>query len=121
MSNYPTDRRYDSDGAWVQVEGKIATIGVNQWALDQLENVSIIHFVVSIGHVVSSGRAVATVESVKVLTDLFAPVSGKIIAINSVIRDQPDLVNDDPYGAGWFCKIEMSNPDEYQTLNIQPG
>jgi glycine cleavage system H protein len=120
MSNYPTDRRYDSEGAWVKVEGKIATIGVNQWALDQLDNVSMIDFVVSIGRVVSSGSAIATVESVKVLADLFAPVSGKIIAINSVIRNHPDFVNDDPYGAGWFCKIEMSNPAEYQALKTQP-
>jgi glycine cleavage system H protein len=121
MSNYPTDRRYDSDGAWVKVEGKIATIGLTQDALAKIGELIHVDFVVSTGKVVHQGDYIASVESVKAVTVFPAPVSGKIIAINPTLEQDPELVNEDPYGTGWLCKIELSNPAEYQALMAQPN
>jgi glycine cleavage system H protein len=114
--NVPTNLKYAKTDEWVKVEGNIATIGVSDYAQSQLSDIVYFEFKVDPGDTVSKDQSVATLESVKAAADVNAPVSGKVLELNQSLTDQFEVINNDPYGAAWMMKIEMSDPSELDTL-----
>lgn len=112
----PADLKYTKNDEWVRVEGDIATMGVTDYAQDQLSDVVFVEIVVFEGDELSQGETCAVVESVKAAADVYMPVSGEITAINETLMDAPELVNQDPYGKAWIIKIKLSDPDELKEL-----
>ena len=113
--NFPENLKYTDDHEWVKVEGNIGTVGVTDHAQGELGDVVYVDIDDSVTEV-TAGDTFGTIEAVKTVADLLAPVSGKIIEINSSINDNPEVVNNDPYEAGWMVKIEMSNLAELDKL-----
>lgn len=112
--NIPENLKYTNDHEWIKVDGKIGTIGVTDFAQGELGDV--IYVDINAPEDVIKGDACGTIEAVKTVSDVFTPVSGKIVEINTKINDNPAIVNKDPYGEGWMLKIELSNPDELNDL-----
>ena len=108
---YPEDLRYTTEHEWVRVEDDIAVLGVTDFAQKELGDVVFVELP-QVGHVYDAGDEIGTIESVKAVSELFAPASGKIVAVNDALGDAPETVASDCYGAGWLVKIEPSNPDE---------
>src|SRR5688572_19953707 len=115
MSNVPNDLKFAKSHEWVRVEGDVATVGITDHAQHELTDVVFVETPAS-GKQVKAGEACAVVESVKTASDVYSPVSGTVQAVNSALSDNPALVNTDPYGAGWFYKIKLSNPAELNQL-----
>lgn len=113
--HYPSDLKYTSDHEWIRVEGKLATVGVTSFAAEQLGDVVAVELPDE-GDEVTRGEAMGSVESVKAVADLFAPVSGVVVAINAPLNDSPEYVNEDPFDEGWMVQIKMSDPDELEEL-----
>ena len=112
----PADLLYSKDHEWVKVEpGDRARIGITDYAQDALGDVVYVQ-VPSVGATVAAGDSVSEVESTKSVSDVYAPLSGRVVEVNDALADQPQLVNEDPYGAGWLCVIEMSAPAELDEL-----
>jgi len=112
---YPSDLLYTEDHEWARVEGKLATIGVTQFAVDQLGDVTQVELPRE-GEALKQGEAFGTVESVKAVSDLFAPLTGKVVKVNSPLQDSPEYVSEDPYDGGWMITVELANPDELKKL-----
>ena len=112
--NIPENLKYTKDHEWIKVDGKVGTIGVTDYAQGELGDV--IYVDINISGDISMGDSCGTIEAVKTVSDVFAPVSGKIAEVNTAINDNPAVVNKDPYGDGWIVKIELSNPAELDTL-----
>ncbi|HOQ50430.1 MAG TPA: glycine cleavage system protein GcvH [Candidatus Atribacteria bacterium] len=112
---YPEDLLYTKSHEWVKVEDDRAIVGVTSYAQDQLVEVVFVELPEE-GKEVKAGDAVATLESVKAVADVYAPVSGKIIEVNKQLENQPELVNQDPYGEGWIFVIEIAGEEELHTL-----
>ena len=110
----PQDLRYTRDHEWARKEDNIVTIGVTAFAVEQLGDITLVDLP-EVGDTVEEGEAFGVIESVKSVSDLFAPVSGKVSAINEKLEDEPELVNDAPYGDGWMVAIEVSD-DSYDKL-----
>ena len=106
--NIPAELRYSSDHEWIRQDGNTVTIGITEFAQDSLGDVAT--------SVVAAGDSFTEVESTKSVSDIYAPVSGTIVAINEKLDDTPELVNSDPYGDGWLCSIEMSDPSQLDGL-----
>lgn len=113
--NFPAELKYTSDHEWVRVEGNIGIIGVTDHAQSELGDVVYVDINGNLGDV-NQGDVIGTIEAVKTVADMFAPISGKIIEVNNAINDNPDVVNKDPYGDGWMVKMELSNPSEIDAL-----
>ena len=113
--NLPADLKYTKEHEWAKIEGNIATIGVTDFAQSELGDIAWLEMP-SIGDETKIGEAFGTIEAVKTVEDLYAPISGKIIEINSELLDSPELVNDDPYGKGWIVKLELSDEAEIAKL-----
>jgi glycine cleavage system H protein len=111
--NFPETLSYTKEHEWIRVEGNVAVIGITDFAQGELGDV--IYIDIQEGAEVNAGDSCGTVEAVKTVSDIYTPVSGKVIEVNSALNDTPDTVNHDPYGAGWLLKIAMSNPDELKT------
>lgn len=111
MSDNPRDLRYTKDHEWARAEGRRVTVGVTRHAVDQLGDVTLVNLDVKVGDALMSGKAFGTVESVKAVSDLFAPVSGKVVAINGALNATPEKVNEDPYGEGWMVAVELAGGD----------
>lgn len=101
-----SDRRYTKDHEWAKVESDGITIGITAYAVEQLGDITLVNIDVSEGDEVEEGKSFGTVESVKTLADLFAPISGKVVRVNKKLEDSPELVNDDPWGEAWMVAIE---------------
>ncbi len=114
--NIPAGFKFAATDEWVRVEGTIATIGISDFAQDQLSDVVFVEIAVSVGDSVTKGGLLGTVESVKAASDINLPVSGKVVETNESLSDTPELVNSDPYGKAWMVKIELSNPAEVNDL-----
>ncbi len=114
--NIPAGYKYANTDEWVKVDGNVATIGVSDYAQEQLSDVVFVEIAVSMDDIVKNGSLLGTVESVKAASDINFPVSGKIIAINEDLSDSPELVNSEPYGTAWMVKVDMSNPAELDDL-----
>jgi glycine cleavage system H protein len=113
--NLPYNLRYTKDHEWVLVEGNTATIGITDFAQSELGDIVYVE-VETLEENLNAEEVFGTVEAVKTVSDLFMPITGKIIAFNEDLVDAPEAVNDDPYGKGWMIKIEMSQPAEIDQL-----
>jgi glycine cleavage system H protein len=111
----PSDLRYTKDHEWVRLDGDTATIGVTQYAADQLGDVVFVDGP-EVGRSVEQFAAFGVVESVKAVSDLYAPVSGEIAEVNAALGDKPELVNSDPYGAGWMIKVKVADASQLDEL-----
>ena len=115
MSDIPTDLKYASSHEWVNVEGDTAIIGISAHAQDELTELVFIELP-EIGRELAAGDPCAVGESVKTASDIYAPVSGRVIETNDALDTEPGTVNEDPYGDGWFFKIRLANPKELDDL-----
>lgn len=114
--NIPNDLRYTKNDEWVRIEGNVGTVGITDYAQDQLSDIVYVEIIVAEGEQVSQGDTCATVESVKAAADVYLPVSGVITAVNEDLPDAPETINSDPYGNAWMVKVELSDPTELDGL-----
>ncbi len=112
---YPSDLKYSKEHEWARVEGDRATVGITDYAQDQLGDVVYVELP-SPGAEVKFMEPFGVIESVKAASDLFSPVSGSVVEVNERLEDEPELVNNSPYGDGWMIMVEMSNPSELDQL-----
>ena len=120
--NIPAGLQYTKDHEWVKIEGNTATVGITDFAQGELGDIVYVD-ISSVGQTVAEGDVFGTVEAVKTVSDLYMPVSGKVLEVNAVLDASPEKVNEDPYGAGWMIKIELSgssngllSADQYKEL-----
>ena len=111
----PQELKYTEEHEWVRLEGNIATVGITDFAQSELGDIVYIE-VDKLDSEINSNDVFGTVEAVKTVSDLFMPLTGKVIEVNSLLEDTPEVVNDDPYGQGWIIKIEVTNPPDVETL-----
>lgn len=111
----PSDLRYTRDHEWVRVDGDEATVGITQYAADQLGDIVFVELP-STGRALEEATPFGVVESVKAVSDLFAPVSGEVTAVNDALTGDPELVNSDPYGEGWMLKVRIADPGQLDDL-----
>jgi glycine cleavage system H protein len=114
--NTPSDLKYTTNDEWIKVEGNTGTFGITDHAQEQLSDVVYVEIVVEVGDEVSQGDTAATIESVKAAADVYFPAGGKVVAINEDLPDAPETVNNDPYGAAWMVKLELSDASEVDGL-----
>jgi len=112
--NFPSDLKYTKDHEWLRVEGTTGTIGVTDYAQGELGDVIYLDLKTDI--TVKAHESLGTIEAVKTVSDLYSPVSGKVLDAHSGLNDSPETVNKDPYGEGWLVKLELTNPAEAETL-----
>lgn len=112
----PQELRYAKTDEWIKVEGDEGIVGITDYAQDQLSDVVYVELLVDEGDEVSKGDTLATIESVKAAADVNFPASGTIIAINEELADAPEILNSDPYEAGWMIKIKLNDPSEVHDL-----
>ena len=113
--NIPEELKYTEEHEWVKIEGNIATIGITDFAQGELGDIVYLE-IDSLDSEIGLNEVFGTVEAVKTVSDLFMPVGGKVIEINSTLEDNPELVNEDPYGEGWIIKIDISDLSEVDSL-----
>ena len=113
--NIPENLKYTKDHEWAKVEGNAATIGVSEFAVEQLGDITLVELP-EVGDAVKAGDTIGTIESVKAVSDMYAPLTGKVTEINGALEDEPEKVNDDCYGEGWMLKIEFSDVAELDGL-----
>jgi glycine cleavage system H protein len=112
---YPDDLKYSKEHEWVRMEGNIAEIGVTVFAQESLGDVVFVDLP-NVGAEVEQFAKFGEIESVKAVSDLFSPVSGKIVEVNSAATDAPEVVNEQPYGSGWLIKVELADPSQLDEL-----
>lgn len=115
MAENPQDLRYTNDHEWLRAEGDRWRVGITKFATTQLGDVVMVELP-RVGTVIARGDAIGTIESVKAVSELYAPISGKIAAVNEQLNDSPELINNEPYGEGWMIEIEPSNRSERDEL-----
>lgn len=113
--NSPTDLRYSKEHEWVRAEGDIATVGVTDYAQDQLGDIVYLDLPAA-GATFAQGDKLGEIESVKAVSDLYSPVSGEVLEVNQEAVDEPAAVNDEPYGKGWLIQVRLSNTSELDEL-----
>ena len=111
-----TDRRYSKDHEWAKKSGDEVLVGITSFAVDQLGDITLVNLDVKPGDEIIAGKAFGTIESVKTLSDLFAPLSGKVARINGALENKPELVNGDCYGEAWMIAIAPADPKELDAL-----
>jgi glycine cleavage system H protein len=111
---YPADRRYTKDHEWITVSGNLGRVGITDYAQKQLGDVVFVELP-DVGRTVSQGQVAGNIESVKAVSELYSPAAGKVVAVNSDLGANPELVNRDPHGT-WLFDIELANPGEIQNL-----
>ncbi|HVN85580.1 MAG TPA: glycine cleavage system protein GcvH [Candidatus Binatia bacterium] len=112
---FPEDLKYSKEHEWVLVEGDVATIGITDYAQEQLGDIVFVELP-AVGDKAGKDEAFSVVESVKAVSDVYAPVSGKVLEVNDDLPDSPEMLNEDPYGDGWMVKIEMSDKTDLDDL-----
>lgn len=117
---YPSDLRYHPEHDWVRVEGDEAVFGITWFAQDALGEV-VYYDPPEVGSVISKGGSYGELESVKAVSDIFAPASGEVTAVNAAVQDRPEVVNEDPYGEGWLVRVRLSDPAELDDLMDEAG
>ncbi|MBP8903576.1 MAG: glycine cleavage system protein GcvH [Paludibacteraceae bacterium] len=113
--NTPTNLKYSKDHEWVRLEGEFAYVGITDFAQSELGEIVFIE-VETVGETMEAGEIFGSVEAVKTVSDLLLPVSGEIVEFNEKLEEEPELVNNDPYGEGWMVKITVSNPSDLDSL-----
>jgi glycine cleavage system H protein len=111
----PSDLRYTRDHEWVRVDGDQATVGITQYAADQLGDIVFVELP-DAGRDLEEAKPFGVVESVKAVSDLFAPISGAVTSTNDALSSEPELVNSDPYGAGWMVRMTVADPAQLEDL-----
>lgn len=114
-ASYPADLRYHAEHDWARIEGDTATFGITWYAQDALGEV-VFFEPPEVGAQVSKDQAYTEVESVKAVSEVFAPLSGEIVEVNGALSDSPETINEDPYGQGWLVKVRLSDPSETDAL-----
>jgi glycine cleavage system H protein len=114
-ATYPEDLKYHPEHDWARIEGDQATFGITWYAQDALGEV-VFFDPPAVGSSVTKDQAYAEVESVKAVSDVFAPLSGEVLEVNEALSDAPERVNDDPYGEGWMVKVKLADPSEVDSL-----
>jgi len=112
---HPDDLRYSKEHEWVRVDGSTATIGITSFAADELGDIVFVELPEP-GASLSQFATFGVVESVKAVSDLYAPISGTVSEVNAALRDQPELLNTDAFGAGWIARVELADPTELDAL-----
>ena len=113
--NTPNDIKYTKEHEWVSLDGETATIGITDYAQSQLGDIVFVEFP-DINSEIIQNETFGVIEAVKTVADLFAPVSGEIIEVNSSLEDSPNFINSDPYGSGWIIKVKINDSNEYDGL-----
>ena len=113
--NTPSDIKYTKEHEWVSLDGETATIGITDYAQSQLGDIVFVEFP-DINSEINQNETFGVIEAVKTVADLFAPVSGEIIEVNSSLEDSPNFINSDPYGSGWIIKVKINDSNEYDGL-----
>jgi glycine cleavage system H protein len=115
MSNFPGNLKYTNDHEWLEAKGSAWRVGITQFAVDALGDITIVSLP-NVGDLVTKGQRFGTIESVKSVSDLYAPVSGKVTAINGDLDGKPELVNSEPYAGGWMIELEPTEASELDEL-----
>jgi glycine cleavage system H protein len=115
MSTTPEDSRYAKSHEYVHMEGNIGTVGITEYAQKELGDVVFVELP-AVGTLLEQADELGSIESVKAVSELFAPVSGEVVEVNELLRDKPELVNTDPYGDGWMIRVKLTNPEEFDEL-----
>ena len=113
--SYPDDFKYHPEHDWAKIDGDTATFGITWFAQDQLGEV-VFYDPPEVGATISANETYAEVESVKAVSDVFAPLSGEVVEVNAELSGAPELINDDPYGQGWLVKVKLSDQSEVESL-----
>ena len=113
--NFPENLRYTKDHEWISLEGNVATIGITDFAQRELGDIVYVD-INTVGKTLNAEEVFGTVEAVKTVSDLFLPIAGTIAEVNSALNDNPEAVNNDPYGEGWMVKVTVSNPADVEAL-----
>lgn len=113
--NFPENLKYTKDHEWIRVEKNVGTIGITEYAQGELGDVVFVDIDPSTSQI-TKGNSFGTIEAVKTVSDIFAPCTGKIVEINKDLTDNPEFVNNDPYGKGWMVKVEMENVSDLSDL-----
>ena len=116
----PDDRRYSREHEWVRVDGSVAVIGITSFAADELGDIVYVELP-EVGASLAQFASFGVVESVKAVSDLFAPISGEVTEVNDDLRGSPELLNSDPFGAGWIAKVTLADAAEMEKLLDAPG
>lgn len=119
MADFPSDLRYTKEHEWARLEDGKVRVGITQHAVDQLGDITLVNIDVRPGSTVEAGKPFGTVESVKAVSDLFSPVSGKVVEVNTALNDHPELINEDPYTKGWMVLIEADPQAMAGLMNSQ--
>jgi len=114
--NIPSDLKYTKNDEWIKVEGSQGTVGLTDYAQDQLSDIVFVEIIPGEGEDLNQGDTCATIESVKAAADVYLPVSGRVVAVNDSLPDTPEVVNTDPYGKAWLIRIELTSPGELDDL-----
>jgi glycine cleavage system H protein len=114
--NIPAGLKYTTDHEWTKTEGDRVTVGITAFAVEQLGDITLVNLDVKVGDEIAAGKTFGTIESVKTLSDLFAPVSGKVVEINKDLDAKPELVNEDCYAKGWMITIEAADAGSTEKL-----
>jgi len=112
---YPADRRYSKEHEWVRVEGGVGTVGITHYAQSELGDVVFVDLPEK-GRALVAGEELGTIESVKAVSEIYAPISGEVLEMNESLRDHPEKVNADPYGEGWLIRVRVANHPELEQL-----
>ena len=113
--NFPENLKYTKEHEWVKLEGNIGTIGITDFAQSELGDIVYVDIDPDLSEI-TAGESFGTIEAVKTVSDLYAPVTGKVLEINPKLEDEPELINSDPYGEGWILKVELENSDQINEL-----
>ena len=113
--NIPSELKYTKDHEWVKIDGDIATIGITDFAQQELGDIVYVE-IESIGETLDAEEVFGTVEAVKTVSDLFMPLSGEVLEFNAALEDTPESVNDDPYKSGWMIKVKIEDPSQISDL-----
>ncbi|MRI62537.1 glycine cleavage system protein GcvH [Ornithobacterium rhinotracheale] len=116
--NVPSELKYSKDHEWVKIEGDVATIGITDYAQSELGDIVFVD-VDSEGDELSAGDVFGSIEAVKTVSDLFMPIAGEVIELNEALDDEPELVNQDPYGKGWIIKVKVTDADTSELLDAE--
>lgn len=115
MPAYPDDLRYSREHEWVRADDGTATIGITSFAADELGDVVYVELP-AVGSSLEPGATIGVIESVKAVSDLYAPVGGEVTEVNTALADQPELLNSDPFGAGWIVRVRLADPAQLDGL-----
>ena len=113
--DYPTELKYTPDHTWVRLEGDIATVGITDFAQQQLSDIVYVE-VETIGNTLAKDTIFGTIEAIKTTSDLFMPMSGEVLTFHEALIKKPEMVNTDPYGEGWMIQIKITTPEEWDSL-----